>query len=124
MHAIAENPDPPDSVPSGSASHDPDPLESAILWRAAGLQVALATVIETWGSAPRPVGSQMAITANGAMVGSVSAGCVEGAVVEEARRTMADGEQRLLSFGVSNEQAWSVGLTCGGHLRIYVECIV
>jgi xanthine/CO dehydrogenase XdhC/CoxF family maturation factor len=90
-------------------------------WLAAGRKVAVATVVRTWGSAPRPVGSQMAVDGTGAMVGSVSGGCVEGAVVHEALKTIEDGEPRHLSFGITNERAWEVGLACGGRLDLYVE---
>lgn len=98
-------------------------LNQAALWREAGQAVALAHVIATWGSAPRPVGSLMAVSASGAMAGSVSGGCVEGAVVMEAGKVLADGEPRFLSFGISNEMAWEVGLACGGKLEVYVEPI-
>jgi xanthine/CO dehydrogenase XdhC/CoxF family maturation factor len=98
-----------------------DVLESASAWRADGRKVALATVVRTWGSSPRPVGSQMAIEDGGDMVGSVSGGCIEGAVVHEARETMRDGKPRLLEFSVSNEQAWEVGLACGGTVQVFVE---
>ncbi|AUN29487.1 XdhC family protein [Niveispirillum cyanobacteriorum] len=98
-------------------------LNQAALWRDAGQSVALAHVIATWGSAPRPVGSLMAVSASGAMAGSVSGGCVEGAVVMEAGKVLADGEPRFLSFGISNEMAWEVGLACGGKLEVYVEPI-
>ena len=83
--------------------------------------MALATVLSTWGSAPRPAGSQLAVDETGAFVGSVSGGCVEGAVVTEAIAAMQDGKPRSLSFGVSNEDAWAVGLACGGQIRVYVE---
>jgi len=96
-------------------------LDKAARWLADGQGVALATVIATWGSSPRPVGSQMAIRADGAMEGSVSGGCIEGAVVHEAMNVLADGEPRLLSFGITNERAWEVGLACGGKVEIYVE---
>lgn len=98
-------------------------LTQAARWRAEGVRVALAHVIATWGSAPRPVGSLMAVSATGAMAGSVSGGCVEGAVALEAAKVLADGEARFLSFGISNEMAWEVGLACGGKLEIYVEPI-
>jgi xanthine/CO dehydrogenase XdhC/CoxF family maturation factor len=96
-------------------------IETAALWRAEGRRVAVATVVATWGSSPRPVGSQMAIDGDGRMVGSVSGGCIEGAVVHEAMKTMADGEHRMLDFGVSDEMAWEVGLACGGRVQVYVE---
>ena len=100
-----------------------DILQQAASWRADGRKVALATVVSTWGSSPRPVGSQMAVNDTGSMVGSVSGGCIEGAVVDEARKAMEDGEPRLLSFGVSNELAWEVGLACGGRVQVYVEAV-
>lgn len=100
-----------------------DVLETAASWRAAGRKVAVATVIATWGSSPRPVGSQLAVDADGTMAGSVSGGCIEGAVVHEAQKVMADGEPRLLSFGVSDEMAWEVGLACGGKVQVYVEAV-
>src|SRR5579883_1368347 len=90
-------------------------LEQAARWREAGAQVALATVVTTWGSSPRPVGAKLA------MVGSVSGGCVEGAVVEQALEVIRDGKPRLLDFGVSDDQAWEVGLACGGKIQIFVE---
>ena len=101
-------------------SHD-RVLEQAARWRAEGHEVALATVVSTWGSAPRPAGSQLVVNAKGAFVGSVSGGCVEGAVVTEALAAIKDGKTRLLDFGVSNSDAWAVGLACGGTVRIFVE---
>lgn len=98
-------------------------LEQAAAWRAEGRKVAVATVVTTWGSSPRPVGSQLVVDEEGAMLGSVSGGCIEGAVVHEARKTMEDGEPRLLSFGVTNEMAWEVGLACGGQVQVYVEAV-
>ncbi|HYC04738.1 MAG TPA: XdhC family protein [Azospirillaceae bacterium] len=98
-------------------------LAEIAAWRASGRKAALATVIATWGSSPRPVGSQMAVDGDGAMLGSVSGGCIEGAVVHEALKTIADGEPRLLSFGVTDEMAWEVGLACGGKVEIYVEAV-
>jgi xanthine dehydrogenase accessory factor len=99
-------------------------LDSAARWQDEGGGVALATVVETWGSSPRPVGSQMAIARDGQFAGSVSGGCVEGAVVEAGIAAIDDGKPRLLRFGVSDDDAWSVGLACGGTVRIYVEPIV
>jgi xanthine/CO dehydrogenase XdhC/CoxF family maturation factor len=96
-------------------------LEQAARWREAGKGVALATVVSTWGSSPRPLGSKLAVDSEGAFIGSVSGGCVEGAVVGEALETIRDGKPRLLDFGVSNEQAWEVGLACGGKIEIFVE---
>ncbi|KAA0594582.1 XdhC family protein [Azospirillum lipoferum] len=98
-------------------------VEQAAAWRAAGRRVALATVVATWGSSPRPVGSQMAVDDRGSMAGSVSGGCIEGAVAHEATKTMEDGESRLLSFGITNEMAWEVGLACGGQVQVYVEAV-
>jgi LAO/AO transport system kinase len=92
-------------------------------WRAASRRVALATVVRTWGSSPRPVGSHLAVADDGAFVGSVSGGCVEGAVVSEALATIEDGKPRLLEFGISDAEAWHVGLACGGRLQVYVERI-
>ncbi len=93
----------------------------ALDWYRAGRGVAIATVVQTWGSAPRPVGSQLVIDADGAMEGSVSGGCVEGAVITEAIDAIADGEQRLLSFGVSDDEAFAVGLACGGEIKVLIE---
>jgi xanthine/CO dehydrogenase XdhC/CoxF family maturation factor len=98
-------------------------LEQAASWLAEGRKVALATVVKTWGSAPRPAGSQLAINDEGTFIGSVSGGCIEGAVAAEAKDAMADGKVRKLSFGVSNEQAWEVGLACGGQIEVFVEPI-
>jgi xanthine/CO dehydrogenase XdhC/CoxF family maturation factor len=96
-------------------------LRKAAAWLAEGHRVALGTVIKTWGSAPRPAGSQIAVKSDGAFVGSVSGGCVEGAVIEAALQTIQDGENRALEFGVTDQQAWDVGLACGGRIRILVE---
>ena len=96
-------------------------MQQAARWREAGQGVALATVVSTWGSSPRPTGSKLAINREGDFVGSVSGGCVEGAVIEEARATIQDGKPRLLDFGVSDEQAWEVGLACGGKIQVFVE---
>jgi xanthine/CO dehydrogenase XdhC/CoxF family maturation factor len=100
-----------------------DILERAAEWRTQGKGVAIATVVTTWGSSPRPVGSQLAVDESGAMIGSVSGGCIEGAVVHEALAAIKDGEPRLLDFGVTNEQAWEVGLACGGKVQVYVEAL-
>ncbi|HTO31274.1 MAG TPA: XdhC family protein [Pararhizobium sp.] len=99
----------------------PDPLTIAEQWRTSGRGVAIATVIETWGSAPRPVGSHLVIDADGNFHGSVSGGCVEGAVIGEAVDVIASGTARTLEFGVADETAWKVGLSCGGRIRVYVE---
>ena len=98
-----------------------DVLGAAAAWRTEGRRVALATVVQTWGSSPRPVGSQLVVDDQGAMLGSVSGGCIEGAVVLEAQQSIKDGKPRLLDFGVTNEQAWEVGLACGGKVRVFVE---
>ncbi len=98
-----------------------DVLEQAAAWKEQGLGVALATVVRTWGSAPRQPGSQMCVNENGHFVGSVSGGCVEGAVIQEARALLETGGTRLLEFGVTDEQAWEVGLACGGEVEIFVE---
>ena len=96
-------------------------LETASSWLDQGHKVALATVIKTWGSAPRPAGSQLVVDQDGDFLGSVSSGCVEGAVIAEAMDVIADGKPRLLEFGVADETAWRVGLSCGGRIRVYVE---
>ncbi len=98
-----------------------DVLDIAEGWRRTGRQVALATVVETWGSAPRPVGSHLAIDAEGNFEGSVSGGCVEGAVIGEALEVIETGAPRMLEFGVADETAWRVGLSCGGRIRVFVE---
>ena len=96
-------------------------LEQAARWSDAGLGVAFATVVSTWGSAPRPAGSQLAVNERGEFVGSVSGGCIEGAVVREALETIRDGKVRLLEYGVSDGRAWEVGLACGGAIEVFVE---
>lgn len=101
-----------------------DILDQVRAWRRSGKEVALATVVRTWGSSPRPAGSHLAADAAGAFVGSVSGGCIEGAVIQAAQAVMADGRPRLLEFGVSDERAWDVGLACGGRIQVYVERIV
>jgi len=98
-------------------------LDQAARWLDEGRRVALATVIATWGSAPRPVGSMMAIDDRGGMAGSVSGGCIEGVVVHESAEVIATGEPRILSFGVTDEMAWEVGLACGGKLEVYLEAV-
>lgn len=92
-------------------------------WLQGGQKVALATVVQTWGSAPRRTGSKMAIREDMAMVGSVSGGCIEVAVIEQALEVLKDGAPRLLTFGVSDDTAWSVGLTCGGKISVWVETL-
>jgi xanthine/CO dehydrogenase XdhC/CoxF family maturation factor len=102
-------------------SRDEDILKAAEDWRKDGRGVALATVVETWGSAPRPVGSNLVIDQDGNFLGSVSGGCVEGAVVAEAVDVIEDGKPKMLEFGVADETAWQVGLSCGGRIKVYVE---
>jgi xanthine/CO dehydrogenase XdhC/CoxF family maturation factor len=103
--------------------HMSEELRAASAWLADGHAVALGTVIQTWGSAPRPAGSQIAVRDDGAFLGSVSGGCVEGQVIEAARSAIADGKSRELEFGVTDAEAWEVGLACGGRIRILVEPI-
>ncbi len=98
-----------------------DVLTIAAGWLEAGEHVALATVVKTWGSSPRPAGSQMTITRSGRMAGSVSGGCIEGAVAEAALSVLASGSPATLSFGVTNDRAWEVGLACGGQMEVFVE---
>src|ERR1700734_2143440 len=106
---------------------DNDILKAAEDWRKAGRAVALATVVETWGSAPRPVGSNLVIDADGNLLGSGSGGCApggggtEGAVVTEALGVIDSGKPKMLEFGVADETAWKVGLSCGGTIRVFVE---
>ena len=95
--------------------------ETALAWHRAGKGAALATVVETWGSAPRRVGAQLAVSGEGEIEGSVSGGCVEGAVIMEAQDALRDGEHRLLEFGVSDDDAFAVGLACGGTIKVLVE---
>lgn len=101
-----------------------DPLDIAEAWKGEGRDVAIATVMETWGSAPRPVGSHLVIEAEGNFEGSVSGGCVEGAVISEALDVITSGVPKMLEFGVADETAWRVGLSCGGKIAVYVERIV
>ncbi|MBX3488048.1 MAG: XdhC family protein [Parvibaculum sp.] len=106
---------------NGQNISDDNVLEDAANWRAQGRKVALATVIETWGSAPRPTGSQLAIRDDGSFVGSVSGGCIEGDVVTRALETLTSGKPEILEYGVSDAMAWEVGLACGGRIRVMVE---
>jgi len=108
-----------DPVASGGSGLDP--LGFASRWLAEGQGVAIATVIETWGSSPCPEGSQLAVDGQGRFEGSVSGGCVEGAVIERAQAVIESGRAETLEFGIADETAWSVGLACGGRVRIYVE---
>ncbi len=110
----------PKRAPAPHASDD-ELFEAMRAWRAVGKGVALATVVRTWGSSPRAEGSLLAVEQGGGFLGSVSGGCVEGAVISEAIEVIADGRPRMLEFGVSDEQAWEVGLACGGKVQVYVE---
>ena len=102
---------------------DHDPLTVAQRWLAENRLVVLATVVSTWGSSPRPIGSQMVVDQHCQFVGSVSGGCVETAVIQEALAVMDDGKPRLLEFGVSNDRAWEVGLACGGRIQVFIEAV-
>jgi xanthine/CO dehydrogenase XdhC/CoxF family maturation factor len=90
-------------------------------WRAAGERVAIATVVKVEGSAPRPVGATMAVSSGGELAGSVSGGCVETAVFEEAQEVLKTGTPKLLRYGITDEMAWDVGLACGGTIEVFVE---
>jgi LAO/AO transport system kinase len=103
------------------ASEDDEIFERVDAWRASGRRVALATVVRTWGSAPRRAGSHLVVDENGSFAGSVSGGCVEAEVVRQAREVCASGQPRLLEFTVSDAAAWQVGLACGGQVQVYVE---
>ena len=92
-------------------------------WRAAGDRVAIATVVKVEGSAPRPVGATMAVSASGELAGSVSGGCVETAVFDEAQGVLTDGTPRLIRYGITDEMAWDVGLACGGTIEVYIEAL-
>jgi xanthine/CO dehydrogenase XdhC/CoxF family maturation factor len=107
----------------GKQVSEDDVLTAAESWRREGRGVAIATVVETWGSAPRPVGRHLVIDDQDNFLGSVSGGCVEGAVVAEAHEVIRSGKPRLLEFGVADDTAWNVGLSCGGTIRVYVEKI-
>ena len=102
---------------------DEDLLRTAEAWKQEGRKVAIATVVSTWGSSPRQAGSQLVVDDEVRMQGSVSGGCIEGAVIREARECMDGADPKLLAFGVSNEQAWDVGLACGGRVEVYVEAL-
>jgi len=108
-------------APDISPEISSDILAIAEQWHGQGRTLAVATVMQTWGSAPRPVGSHLVIDSKGNFEGSVSGGCVEGAVVGEALEVIETGESRILEFGVADETAWRVGLSCGGKIRVYVE---
>ena len=98
-----------------------DILQTARAWLDAGKGIALCTVVNTWGSSPRPTGSQLLVDDDGRFIGSVSGGCIEGAVIREALQVIETGTPKMLDFGVSNEDAWEVGLACGGKVQVYVE---
>ena len=98
-----------------------DVMEDMQRWRSEGQEVALATLIKVSGSAPRPLGSKLAISSGGSMTGSGSGGCVEGAVFEEAQEVLANGKPKRLLYGITDEEAWSVGLTCGGEIEVLIE---
>lgn len=97
-----------------------DILNTALKWKEEGRAVALATVVSTWGSSPRPVGSHLVIDADGTFEGSVSGGCVEGAVIRAARQVIETGNRQMLEFGVTDDEAWEVGLACGGRIEVLV----
>ncbi len=96
-------------------------LETAERWLGEGRKIALATVIETWGSAPQPVGSLLIVDGEGNFEGAVSGGCVEGDVITQAQDAIVSGQHKVLTYGVADETAWKVGLACGGQIRVLVE---
>ena len=98
-----------------------DVITPLSLWLRENKKVALATVISTWGSAPRPVGGQMAININGEIIGSVSGGCIEGSVIAEGIKCLSDGKTRIRDYGITNDMAWELGLACGGELKILIQ---
>ena len=99
-------------------------LQLAACWKRDGEVVAIATVVQTWGSSPRPAGSRLIVTQSGKMAGSVSGGCIEAAVAEAAAHSYATGAPQLLEYGVTNERAWEVGLACGGQMSVFLERLV
>ena len=98
-----------------------DILTPLSIWLKDKRKIALATVISTWGSSPRPVGGQMAIDQNGEIIGSVSGGCIEGAVITEGIKSLSDGKTRVKDYGISNDMAWEVGVACGGELKVLIQ---
>jgi xanthine/CO dehydrogenase XdhC/CoxF family maturation factor len=104
-----------------SSDSNPDILNTAREWQDAGKGVAMCTVVNTWGSSPRPTGSQLLVDDEGQFIGSVSGGCIEGAVIREALQVIESGTPKKLEFGVSNQEAWDVGLACGGKVEVWVE---
>lgn len=111
------------TVNDAAVSKDDDVLTEAAKWRAEGRKVAVATVVQTWGSSPRPAGSQLVVDETGTFVGSVSGGCIEGAVVTEALEVMKSGKPKVLDYGITDERAWEVGLACGGKVKLFVEAL-
>ena len=108
---------------SNDAIISTDVLGTVSEWSKSGMKTAIATVIDTWGSSPRPAGSQLGVNERCEMIGCVSGGCIEGAVVKAALEVMGDNKPQILEFGVSNEDAWEVGLACGGNVKVYVEAL-
>ena len=103
---------------------DPRDLLGLVLeWLDSGREVALATVVKTWGSSPRPVGSNLLVSSDGFFEGSVSGGCVEGAVIQAAQEVIQSGKECTVEFGVTDDEAWEVGLACGGHIVVLIEPI-
>jgi xanthine/CO dehydrogenase XdhC/CoxF family maturation factor len=100
-----------------------DLISTIDAWRARGDRVVLATVVKTGGSTPRPVGAKMIVNSRGEFAGSVSGGCVEGAVIDQARQVLKSGKPRLVKYGIADETAWDVGLSCGGMIEVFVEQI-
>lgn len=104
-----------------SSDSNPDILSTALAWQQAGKGLAMCTVVNTWGSSPRPTGSQLLVDEQGQFIGSVSGGCIEGAVIREALDVIETGKPKKLAFGVSDQEAWDVGLACGGTVEVWVE---
>lgn len=100
-----------------------DLISTIDAWRARGDRVVLATVVKTGGSTPRPVGAKMIVNSRGEFAGSVSGGCVEGAVIDQARQVLKSGKPKLVKYGIADETAWDVGLSCGGMIEVFVEQI-
>ena len=98
-------------------------LEDIERWRSEGKKVAMATVVRVYGSSPMPLGAKMAVSLEGDIAGSVSGGCVEGAVFEEMQQAIKTGKSRLLNYGITDEAAWEVGLACGGRIQVFVESL-
>src|SRR5437762_13890506 len=96
-------------------------LDELSQWTREGEEIAIATVVETWGSSPRPLGSKMLVTGSGKMAGSVSNGCIEGAVFEEAQKVLKTRKPKVAAFGVADDVAFDVGLACGGHIEVFIE---